>query len=97
MRIAAVALAITAVAMAFSAPAHAQPSGDAWARCINLDEKFPAVQAIAACTALIDSGKLEQGDLAIAHYDRANGHFIRKDWSRAIADYDAAIRLDPAD
>ena len=43
----------------------------------------------------IDSGGLDNANLAIAHNNRGNAYDDKGDGQRALADYDQAIRLDP--
>ena len=49
---------------------------------------------IAACTAIIDSGTERGQNLAIAHFNRANGWLAKGEFDRAVADLSAAIGLD---
>jgi tetratricopeptide (TPR) repeat protein len=51
--------------------------------------------AIAACTRAIASGRYASSELATLHYDRAIEYANKGDNDRAIADFDAAILLDP--
>ena len=51
--------------------------------------------AIAACTRAIATGRYAGHDLAKLHYDRAVEYANKGDYDRAIADFSAAIRLDP--
>lgn len=51
---------------------------------------------IAACSKDIDSGKMKGHDQAVNYNNRGNAYFDRRDYDRAIADYDAAIQLDPS-
>jgi len=52
-------------------------------------------QTISGCTAVIQGGKENQQDLAIAYYNRGIGYQNKKDPDRALADYDQALRLRP--
>lgn len=54
-------------------------------------------QQIKSCTALIESEKELKENVAIAFYNRALAYENKKDYTRAIADYDEAIRLNPKD
>jgi tetratricopeptide (TPR) repeat protein len=54
-------------------------------------------QQIKNCTALIESEKELKENVAIAFYNRALAYENKKDYARAIADYDEAIRLNPND
>jgi lipoprotein NlpI len=51
--------------------------------------------AIKHCTAAIDSGKLAPRERAQAHLNRAVEWTNKNDYDRAIADYDAALKIDP--
>ncbi len=64
-----------------------------WGACFsgpNGDDRM------AACTRLISSGKLGNGDLSQAFFQRAVGQvIIKNDPDRALADFNEVIRLDP--
>jgi len=86
------------------APASAQstnPYARAWAAAVRADpnagicENKSGEEAIAGCTAAIQSGKLSGKALGIVFYGRGFEHQRREDWARAIADYSEAIRLNP--
>ncbi len=51
--------------------------------------------SIAACTRLIEGGRLAPGNLAIAYYNRGNGYNGKREYARAIADFTKAIELKP--
>ncbi len=53
-------------------------------------------KTIRACSALINSGRLSNDDLAIAYYNRGNGYEKKDEYDKAIQDYDEAIRLNPS-
>jgi tetratricopeptide (TPR) repeat protein len=52
--------------------------------------------AIAACSREIASGRHQGHALAVAYDNRAVEYAKKNDYGRAFADYDEAIRLDPA-
>ena len=54
-------------------------------------------QQIKSCTALVELENELKENVAIAFYNRALAYENRKDYARAIADYDEAIRLNPND
>ena len=86
------ALAASALAAALLAiPAQAQQT-DA-ERCASLSGQ-PDV-AIKHCTRAIESGKFTGEELAKLHYNRGIEWAGKGEHARAIADYDAAIRIDP--
>ena len=73
--------------------AHAQRS-PSWILCENKDAK-PPDQQIAGCTAIIETGREPRPSLAIAYNNRGIAHAARKEFDRAIADYEEAIKLLP--
>ena len=82
-----------AAAVTVLTPAQAQQS-KAWPDCAN-GEKPAADRKISACTAVIEAGRETNHNLAVAFNNRGAVYADRKDYPRAIADYDAAIRLNP--
>ena len=62
--------------------------------CNGSDRSSPERQ-IAGCTALIDVPHETTRLLAIAHNNRGNAFAEKGDYDYAIADYDAAIKLNP--
>ena len=52
---------------------------------------------IAACTRLIESGKLKGSALGRIYWQRAAAFERDEEYDRAVADYQVAIRLDPKD
>jgi lipoprotein NlpI len=53
--------------------------------------------AIAQCTAVIESGKLSNQELALALVNRGLGNFFKTQYDRAISDYDRALGIEPRD
>jgi lipoprotein NlpI len=51
--------------------------------------------AIAGCTRVIEDDKQKPKSRAAAYYNRGNAHAAKGDHAAAIADYDAAIKLEP--
>ena len=80
-------------AAAMPAPATAQLSQN-WTWCVNKDNAVSFDLAISGCTAVIQSGKESKKNLSIAFNNRGNAHYLKKDYDRAIADYNESIRLD---
>src|SRR5688572_9515160 len=78
-----------ALLLAAAAAAHGQV--DDAERCASITGN-PDL-AIQHCTRAIDSGKLSGDTLAQMHYSRAFEWANKNDHDRAIADYDAAIRI----
>src|SRR4029078_533755 len=59
------------------------------------DQNGPAQTAISACNQIIASGKLIGRDLASIYNGRGNRYYGNREYDRAVADYNEAIRLDP--
>jgi len=73
------------------APGIAQTRDENWAVCESGDPG----KGIAACTALIESGRETPQNLAIAHSNRGITYSDQGDFARAIADYERALQLNP--
>lgn len=87
----AIALAAT---ISFAGPAPAQQT-QAWTWCVNKDNVYAPDLAIGGCTTVIQSGRETKGNLSIAFKNRGVAHYHAKDYDRAIADADQAIKLNP--
>lgn len=85
--------AVALAAMMMSAMAQLSPH---WQACTG-NPGIDWDQQIKSCTALIQSGTESKENLAIAYYNRALAYENKDDYTRAIADYDEALRLDPND
>jgi hypothetical protein len=92
---------IIAVGIVTAGTAAAQDRDPQWNRCVLYDEhgKLRAGAspdlAIGACTAIIQSSQETANGLAAAFLNRGRGYAGKRDYDRAIQDYDQAIRLDP--
>ena len=88
--------AVALAATASLGPAQAQQSqASTWcyaseADGVSLDQK------ISGCTTVIQSGKISNSDLALAHTNRGFAYGTKGQHDRAIQDYDQAIKLDPS-
>lgn len=71
--------------------AWAQWSDDAQ-RCRTISDSD---QALAYCTAAIESGRLSTANLAVTFNNRGDAYHQKGNYDRAIQDYDQAIRLNP--
>ena len=74
-----------------AAPAASQTSDPNFDACANTTGE----EAIAGCTAAITSGKWDAPNLVILFFNRGYTYFHQKDYARASADANEAIRLDP--
>ena len=82
----------TVILLAAATAAHAQPANDA-ERCASITNN-PDL-AIQHCSRAIESGKFTGEPLARLHYNRGIEWAAKSNYDRAIADYDAAIQLNP--
>jgi len=71
-------------------PSHVSAQQPLASQCLNPADPG----AIEACAKLIDTGK---GNLAEYHYSRGSALLNKRDCDGALADFDAAVRLRPAD
>ena len=62
--------------------------------CNGTDRSSPEPQ-IKGCTALIDAPRETTLILAIAHNNRGDAYATKRDYDRAIQDYDLSIKLNP--
>jgi lipoprotein NlpI len=76
-----------AVLCASSGPAASASREANWRRCADGN--------LGACAAIIRSRGETDAGRAAAHYNRGNAYLRQRRYDRAIADYDAAIRLQP--
>ena len=89
--------------LAFAVPAVATVTSGAAALATSLDDAWRACNApqlssadrIAHCTTIIESDRAKPVALAQALTARGFGYVIQKDFDRALADFDAAIRNNP--
>jgi tetratricopeptide (TPR) repeat protein len=91
-------LAVLLIVCAFPGAAEPQDYQRELKRCgIEPKPRLPLpVEAIEACTAVIDSGKATPGIVAQALVNRGKTYRMRHDdTDRALADYDQAIRMMP--
>ena len=95
MRLSTCGLVSAAVLAAVAAvsPAHAQRAPE-WNFC---DAKTPPDIRIQNCTVLAESRGESQRNRAVAYHFRAMAWGEKRDYDRAIADYDQPIRLEPKD
>ncbi len=62
--------------------------------CFTTDSS-KATEKVAACTRLINSGRLRGKELASPYQDRAEGYRVLNKLDAALADFNRAIELDP--
>ena len=77
--------------MLFGDPASAQSRDQRWALC----ESGDPVRSADACTALIDSGAETPSNLAIAYSNRGISYSNKGEFTRAVADYERALAINP--
>lgn len=84
------ALLVLMLALLPATPSRAEPAADC-SQVRNLDLQ------IRACTILIEERKVTGGNLALALVNRGNAYGMQKRYPQALADYAAAIALEPDD
>ena len=89
----AMAGALALAAMTGIANAQLAPQ---WTTCTGNPEVEWGLQ-IKSCSALIESGTETTENQAVAYYNRGLAYENKNDYTRAIADFSEAIRLDPND
>src|SRR6185503_7676030 len=77
-------------------PALAQQSQN-WAWCVNKNDQYSVDLSVSGCSAVIESGRENQKNLAIAFTNRCASYIIKKDFDRALTDCNQAIQLNPRD
>jgi tetratricopeptide (TPR) repeat protein len=77
--------------------ATAQTADQAWAYCNNSNNQYGPEVSIGGCTAVIQNAWADHANMAIALHNRGNAYSAQRDYARAIADYDTAIRFNPQD
>jgi tetratricopeptide (TPR) repeat protein len=92
-RLSAICLAIIASSLVFPGSASAQTFDQQMSQCDGKNAETDD-EIIKACTALIESGRLDPKQLSVAYAQRALG-YQDKDADRALADANEAIRIDP--
>ncbi len=85
-------VALVLAAMLGAAPVLAQTSKQNWARCEDNDPDL----SIGGCTAIIQAGGETNVNLAIAFTNRGIAYNDKRQYDRAIQDFDQAIRLNPS-
>jgi tetratricopeptide (TPR) repeat protein len=78
-------------AAALSAAANAPVLADITTDCFGEDVE----RRISGCTALIERSGRNSPDLSFAYAMRALAYSMKREYSRAIADYDVAIKINP--
>lgn len=91
------AIAVLILACAVAGAARSQDYQRELARCgIEPKPRLPPIEAIEGCSAVIESGRAAPAVLAQAFVNRGDAWRSRRnDIDRALADYDAAIRVVP--
>jgi tetratricopeptide (TPR) repeat protein len=73
----------------------AQSLEQQWANCTNQGGVYASDVQVGACTSIIESGRGNARNRAIAFTNRGTAYSAQRDYERAIADHTQAISLDP--
>jgi len=84
--------ALVALALLGAHPARAGQEPD-WSECKSQDSNIDRI--VAACSRLVGDKRTPAKDRAVAFNNRGYAYQGKKDLARALADYTAALRLDP--
>jgi Tfp pilus assembly protein PilF len=79
------------MALATSSSTRGQSPRDNWKQCTSSNPE----QSIAGCSTLIQSGQESDANLSKAFDSRGLAYMHKRDYDRALQDYDQAIHLDP--
>src|SRR5579863_2205086 len=91
MRLSHIMLATILVSLPASVPG--QTPKDDWNRCRSENSE----QAIAGCTAIIESGQQKGAELTRAFYSRGRAYARQVDYDHAMQDFERALQLSPND
>lgn len=82
------------LAASIGAPAMAQEGSRLDQKCYSGDTPDKTIEA---CTSVIAGGIVDRIDLGVAFRNRGNAHSEKGQYKRALADYDHAMAINPAD
>src|SRR5687768_8327445 len=89
-----IVLAVAAAGLFWSTGGMAADATQEWSFCNGTAVGGVSSEAqIAGCTARIESGAEQAGNLYAAYYNRGLAYYLRGDYDLAITDFDAAIAL----
>jgi tetratricopeptide (TPR) repeat protein len=88
------AVSLTGAAF-LAAPASAQTRDEAVAWCLNKQHTFTPELVVRGCTSLVQVRNAPANIAGETYRLRADAYYDQKDYARANADYDQALRLDP--
>src|SRR3984893_13979424 len=93
-RVIGISIAVAAPLAATQASAQQQISSE-WVLCANEDRAYPPDVVADGCTAVIGATNRSPRERAVAYTNRGLAYRATGEHARAVADYDAAIKLDP--
>ena len=83
------------LALTVCLPVTAQELTPDQTRCLNRGKTLAFGVQISGCTAVLQSDGVSEGNRAVAYVNRGMGYAGKKDYDRAIADFNEAIRINP--
>ena len=84
-----------AAAVLLATPSAQAAMSRNWVWCANDDHANLPDRQIEGCTAIINAATETRKNMAIAYNNRGNGYADKKQYERALPDYDHALRLSP--
>ena len=88
-------LGFASLALAICLPVTAQQLTPDQSRCLNKGKEFSLDVQISGCTAVLQSDRTSAGNRAVAYTNRGMAYAGKKDYDRAIADFNEAIKINP--
>src|SRR3954463_14686563 len=85
----------SALLLSVASPSAAQDIMEQQRRCSNVDNRVDLNAALAACAAVIESGRLSGADLARIWYNRGSNYLRLGNANQAVAALTESIRLNP--
>jgi len=83
------------LALTVCLPVTAQELTPEQTRCLNRGKTFAFDEQISGCTTVLQSDRVSDGNRAVAYVNRGIAYAGKKDYDRAIADFNEAIRINP--
>ena len=88
-------LSLALLGLAICLPVMAQQLTPDQSQCLNRGKEFSLDVQIGGCTAVLQSDRTSAGNRAVAFTNRGIAYAGKKDYDRAIADFNEALKINP--